>query len=197
MTRSIFSILKKFNFNLFLINFIFIFLIYFFGFFSGGFVGCDDLIKTVYNNINIRYSPTLSSFRLHSSIDFFQSYILNTPGSHFKFNIFKYLQLDGTRFPRNSVYDHFHLNLYLDNMYNVHYNFPLTHNFKNLGLLLHEYKEFSKLDLYNQKILQYVMNNLYVYDLNLLKIEDYTDIFNKYINVNRNKCVEQFKNIIK
>jgi len=197
MIRSIFSILKKFNFNLFLLNFVFTLLIYFFDFFYVGFVGCDDLIKIVYNNMNIRYSPTLSSFRLHSSIDFFQNYILNISGSRFKFNIFKYLQLDGTRFTRNNVYDHFHINLYLDNMYNVHYNFPLTHHPKNLGLLLHEYKKFSEYNLYNAERTQYILTNLYIYDLNLLKIEDYTDTYNRYINVNRNKCVEQFKNIIK
>lgn len=107
------------------------------------------------------------------------------------------MQLDGTRFPRDCVYDHYYINLFLNNVYNVHYNFPLTHHPKNLGLLVHEYDLFSYLDLNNKKKMQFILNNLYIYDLNLLKIEDYTDIFNKYINSNTSVCVEQFKNITK
>ena len=151
MNRSIFSICKNLNFNSFSVSFIFILLMCLFGFFNIGFVVCDDLIKFVYNNINIRYSPTLSSTRLHNSIEFFQNYILNTHHSQFKFSIYRYLQLNGLRFPRNCVYDHFHINLYLDSMQNVHYNFPLTHNPQKLKLLPHEYEKFTDYDLENRK----------------------------------------------
>ena len=100
MNRSIFQIWKNLNFNLFLLNSIFIILVYFFGFFHRDFVVCDDLIKIVYKNIIVRYTPTLSSTRLYDSIEFFQNYILNTPGHKFKFNMYKYIQFDGLRFSR-------------------------------------------------------------------------------------------------
>ena len=186
-----------FNFNSFLINCLFIILIYFFGFFRRDFVVCDDLIKLVYNNITVRYTPTLSSTRLYDSIEFFQNYILNTHRSNFKFSVYRYLQPNGLRFPRDCVYDHYHINLYLNNVQNVHYNFPLNHNPWKLGLSLDEYKKFNDFDLKNRKLTQYILNNLYIYDLNLLKIQDYTDVYNNYIDRNKNGCVFQFQNVFK
>ena len=44
--------------------------------------------------------------------------------------------------------------------------------------------------------MQYTLNNLYIYDLNLLKIQDYTQIYNNYILKNHKLCEFQFKNII-
>jgi len=195
MNRSIFPIWKTLSFNSFLISSVFTLLICIFGFFHGGFVECEELIKIVYNNINIRYSPTISSIKLYNSIDFFQNYVLNTPNSQFKFSIYRYLQFNGSRFPYNSVFDHFHINFYINNIYNVHYGFPLTHNPKKLGLLPHEYIEFSEFDLKNNNTIQYILNNLHIYDMNLIKFKDYTNVYNKYIEVNNNICISQVKKL--
>lgn len=191
VNRSIFPIWQL-NLKSFLINFIFILFLYLFGFFGGGFVQCDDLIKIVYNNINIRYSFTLSSIRLQNSIDIFQNYIANTPTSQFKFKIFKYLQFDGSRFPRNCVYDHYHINLYLDNMSNVHYGCTLTHRPQSLGLSLNEFREISDQNLYEKEVTQYVLNHLHIYDLNRLTPENYTHVYNNYIATNKTQCTSQF-----
>lgn len=193
MNRSIFQILSKFNFKLFLINFFFILFLYFFSFLNKDFVSCDDLFKLTYNGIKIRYSPTLSFYRLHDSIEFFQNYILNTSDLKFKFNIFKYSQLNGLRFSRNHVYDHYHLNLYLNNIYNVHYGFTLTHHPEKLNLLPHEYWSISDEDLLGKENLQYVLNDLKIYDLKALEIQNDTKKFKNFILKNNEKCIFQFK----
>lgn len=181
---------------MFLINFVFTFLLYLFGFFSGDFVSCDDLIKIVYNGMTIRHSPTLSSFRLYNSIHFFYNYVLNTQGSDFRFNIYKYLQLNGARFPNNHVYDHYHINLYLENMYNVHYNLSLTHQPYNLNLYLNEFTELSDINLYGQERIQYILNDLKIYDLEVLKKQNDTEKFKDFILKNNEKCIFQFKNMV-
>lgn len=171
--------------------------IYFFGFFSVGLISCDDLIKIVYNNINIRHSPTINSFRLNCSIDHVLNFILNAPDSHFKFNLYKYVQLNGKPFPRNSVYDHYHLNLCLDNMFQVHYGFTFTHNPHNLGLSLNDYKEFSEYDLYKRQNKQFILSDLRIYDLNVIKTyknsNEELKFFTQFILDNNVNSILQFK----
>jgi hypothetical protein len=154
-------------------------------------------VKTVVNGIAVRHSPSISPLRLYNSVNFIQQYILNTPPIEYKFNIFRYLQLNGLRFPRNFAYDHHHLNLYLDNMYNVHYGFQFTHNPQKLNLLSNEFSEFSKYNLYNQFRLQYILNDLRVYDLNFLKPDDNSSQFKQFLLNFNLKCISHYKNIIK
>ena len=69
--------------------------------------------------------------------------------------------------------------------------------YKKFGLLSDEYKKFNKYFLKSREWTQYILNNLHIYDLNLLKIQDYTDVYNNYINSNKNNCMSQFQNVIK
>ena len=69
--------------------------------------------------------------------------------------------------------------------------------YKKFGLLSDEYKKFNKYVLKNHEWTQYILNNLHIYDLNLLKIQDYTDVYNNYIDHNKNGCVFQFQNVFK
>ena len=124
---------------------------YLFGFFHLNFLLCDDrLVKTVVNGIIVKHPSSISQFRLYNSVYLIQDYALNTLVNNYKFNIFKYLQLNGGRFPRNYAYDHYHLNLYLDNMYNVYYGFQFIHNPHLLNLLPSEFKIFNLTDLWGK-----------------------------------------------
>ena len=87
--------------------------------------------------------------------------------------------------------------MYLNNSCNVHYGFPLTHNPYKLGLLPHEFTKFTNYDFNNNDIHQYILNNLYVYDMNLIKFQDYTDVYNNYIKINEKMCISQFQNVVK
>lgn len=167
--------------------------LYFFGFFHLHFLMCDELIKAVVNGITVRYSPSIDSSRLKQSVECFQHFMINN--SNFKFNIFRYNRFDGTSFSYKKVYNHYHLNLYLDNILNVHYGCPFTQNPQKLNILTSEFSKFSKRNLYNEKTTQFILNNLYIYDLNLLTYEDYNYAFNKYIVENKSRCIKQFKNI--
>jgi hypothetical protein len=149
------------------------------------------------NGIAVRHSPTISPLRLYNSVNFIQQYILNTPPVEYKFNIFRYLQLNDLRFPRNHVYDHYHLNLYLDNIYNIHYGFSLTRHPEKLNLLLNEYEVFSKTNLYGRKQTQFILNDLKVYDLNILKPDDNSSQFKQFLLDFNLKCILHYKHIIK
>jgi hypothetical protein len=149
------------------------------------------------NGIAVRHSPTISPLRLYNSVNFIQQYILNTSPVEYKFNIFRYLQLNGLRFPRNFAYDHHHLNLYLHNMYNVHYGFQFTHNPHKLNLLPNEFSKFSESDLHNQFQPQFILNDLRVYDLNILKLDDNTSQFKQFLLDFNLKCISHYKHIIK
>lgn len=202
MNRSIFQIWCKFNLNSFLINFIFILFVYFLGLFGVDLVSCDELIKVVYNNINVRYTPTINSFRLHCSINYVLNFVLNAPDSHFKFNLYKYVQLNGKSFSYSSVYDHYHLNLYLDNMFHVHYGFTFTHNPYNLGLLPQDYKKFSDQNLFGKKRSQLILNDLRIYDLNIIKIyennnEEKKNFIQFILDNNKNSILQFKKNLLK
>jgi len=197
MNRSIFTIWKP-NVKNFLISFIFIFFMYLFGFFNLSFLFCEDhLVKAVVNDIVIRHSPSISSIRLYKSVSFVQHYILNTPSVEYKFNIFRYLQLNGLRFPHTHVYDHYHINLYLDNIYNVHYGFSLTRNPFKLNLLLKDFGEFSNEDLNFSNNFQYILNDLKIYDLNTLKVEDNSLKFKQFLLKYNENCISHFKRFIK
>lgn len=192
MNRSIFQMWQP---NLNCLNVFFILFLYLFNVFCIPVLYCDDLMKIAYNGITVRYSPSICSFRLYNSIEFLQYRILNKPNLEYKFNIFKYLQLNGFRFPRNSVYDHYHLNLYLDNIYNVHYNFAFTHNPEKLNLLPHEYYKFSGHNLHYIHKYQYILTDLKIYDLNVLKAYDNTSQFKQFLFGYHEKCIFQFKNL--
>lgn len=200
MNRSIFSIyiiFKNFNFYLFLINLILTLFVCFFGILRGGFVNCDDLFKLLYNNINVRHNFTLNSTILCDSIDFFQNYVLNTSSDKFKFRMFKYLKLDGTRFNKISPFDHFHLNFYIENMYNVHYNLQFTTHISLNNVFIPEFEKFSNFDLYgnfNKKKPQYIFKDLRVYNLDVLKV---LELQNKeYLLIHRDKSVYFFKDAV-
>ena len=193
MNRSIFIICEKFNFISFLTNFIFMLFFYLFGFFHLHFLVCDELIKAVINGITVRYSPSIDSSKLKQSVECFQHFMINN--SNFKFSVFRYYEFNGDSFLTNNVYNHFHLNLYLDNMLNVHYGCPFTQHPENLNILPSEFSKFSDYNLYNKKTTQFILNNLYIYDLNLLIYKDYNYAFNKYIVDNEFCCIKQFKNI--
>jgi len=194
MNRSIFTVCIKFNFNLFLTNFIFILFLYLFGFFHLHFLMCDELIKAIINGITVRYSPSIDPSRLKQLVECFQHFMINN--LNFRFNIFRYYRFNGSRFPTDNVYSHYHLNLYLDNMLNVHYGCPFTQNPQNLNILFSEFSKFSDYNLYNEKTTQFILNNLYIYDLNLLTYKDYNYVFDEFITKNESRCIEQFKKIV-
>lgn len=197
MIRSIFPILKI-NFKNFLVSFIFASFMYLFGFFHLNVLFCEDqLIKTAVNGITVRYSPSISPFRLYNSISFLQYYILNTPGTEYKFNIFRYLQQNGLRFNRTHPCDHYHLNLYLDNIFNVHYGYSFTHYPEKLNLLLEEFSKFSELDLFKKQQYQFILNDLKVYDLNVLKVDDNSFKFKQFLLQHNENCILHFKRFIK
>lgn len=196
MNRSIFLILKT-NFKNILINFIFIYFLYLFNFYYLNLLSCEDkLAKAVVNGVNVRYSPSISYSRLYNSINFLQHHILNTPVIEHKFSIFRYLQPTGLRFSHTHVYDHYHINLYLDNMYNVHYGFSLTHNPQKLNLSPKEFEKFSLLDLYGNNRIQYVLNDLKVYDLSFLKVDDNSFKFKQFLLQHNENCILHFKHIV-
>jgi hypothetical protein len=149
------------------------------------------------NDIVVRHSPSISPIRLYKSVSFIQHYILNTPSVEYKFNIFRYLQLNGSRFPHTYVYDHYHINLYLDNIYNVHYGFSLTHNIPKSNLLLKDFGEFSEVDLNFFRRYQYILNDLKIYDLNTLKVEDNSFKFKQFLLKYNENCISHFKRLIK
>jgi hypothetical protein len=195
MNRSIFPIWYDFNF--FLKNVVFVLLLYLFNFFNSNFLVCEDLVKAVINGVNVSHSPSISPLRLHNSVNFFKDYILKTPGTEYKLNIFKYLQLNGRRFNNRCVFDHYHLNLYLDNIYKVHYGFSLTHSPVNSL----EFGQFSKYDLNSFKKTQYISRSLRIYDMDFLKIqidsEEDVEKFKDYVSINKKKCFSPFENILK
>lgn len=191
MNRSIFQIckLKNFNFRFFLLNFIISLIICLFNSFYLCVLVCDELLKTVVNNIVVRHSPLINTLRLYNSVTFLHNHVVSNCNSNYKFNIYKYKNFDGSFFPCNSVFNHFHINFYLNNIYNVHYNFLLTHNPYNLNLLPFEYNKFTIEDLNQNDKIQYIMSNLYIYDLDVLKFDNYNYKYNDYILTNKEKCI--------
>jgi hypothetical protein len=189
VSRSIFQIWqpKKHNFYL---NFFFIFFLYLFNFFNSTFLLCDDLVKIVIDNIHIRYSPSISPLRLYNSFYHIKNYVINNSNSEFKFDIYKYMRLDGSLFPHNHVYNHYHINY-------VHYGFSLTHNIRNLNLLPHEYYIFNYRNLYEKDQIQYILNDLRIYDLNILKPKNNSEIFEQFLLEYNNKIINHYKKIIK
>ena len=189
MNRSIFP---AFNLKIIYLNIFFSVFLYIFNFLYLNVAHCDELLQTIYKSITIRYSPSIKSSRLYNSVDFLQNYIINTQSTQFNLNIFKYLHLNGARFPGRSPYNHYHLNLHIDNIFFVHYNFQFTHH-----QFLSHFKPFTIRDLTDLPKAHYISKSLRVYDLDVLKPVNDTEKFINFIIKYNNNCNSQYKDLFK
>lgn len=176
--------LRRSVLNLFTIFFMYLFIII-----KIDLIYCDNFIKIVYNDIKILHSPSISPIRLHNSVDFIQNYVLQTSDNKLVFDVYKYLQFNGLPFNKISPFNHYHLNLNLPNTFNVHYGFQFTHKHLNL-----DFTKFSDLDLNNDERLQFISDNLRIYDLGDLKPQYFN--FNTFFIDNKILCDSHLKKIL-
>ena len=201
MNRSIFQIwqftIKKFKFNIkinfffIIFNLLFIFLMWFFGFFKINAVFCDDFTpffrKIILNNGEYLCSKGVTMPNLiNSRLNFINFW---TPPHHFQFLKFK--RNDGLNFYRPHSMFHPNISIFYDYCSNVHWLLQLTSHLRSD--LEHLFTFLSNQNLYGETTPQYISNHFRIVSGDEMLIESSNNIYNKEIS---DKILIHFNKIV-
>jgi len=129
-------------------------------------------------------------------VNHFQNYLSTSADNHHQFKVLRYWKRWENNLIKVPAYWYYHINLGIPNPWMVHYNVAFTHNSQPYWVSNFDYTLFSNNDILGGDQLQYIMCDLRIYDLDLLKIDN---MFNKqdnfkYFIAQNNKEITKFFN---
>jgi hypothetical protein len=163
----------------------------------------DELIRKIVNGIVVRYSrdsKIINEQSVQLIVDHFQNYLSTTADNHHQFKVLKYWKKWENTLVKVPAYWHYHVNLGIPSPWMIHYNIAFTHNPQLYWVENIDYTFFTEPDISQNRRPQYVMQDLRIYDLNLLKIDSMVnrqDSFKQFIAQNNKEIIKFFKNLNK
>ena len=163
----------------------------------------DELVKKVVNGIVVRYSrgsKIINDQSIQVMVEHFQHYMNTTPASRHQFTVLRYWKKWEDRFIKVPAYWHYHVNLGIPNPWTIHYNIAFTCHPQICWVEGVDYQLFDTYNILGNKNKQYVMYDLRIYDLNLLKIDfmyNSEKNFTQYILKHNKNLSDYFYNLNK